>query len=117
MDALGKRNDKLGGCLTDQGGIRKRLSEIDKVKLFKGYARAREILAHAGARHIHRSWYLAAHPGGTVKINDLVDSDLQTTIENLYVCDCSVVPAAWGLPPSFTLIALGKRLAKHLQGT
>ena len=109
-----KIRDELGGCLTDRGGIRKRLSEIDKVKLFKGYARAREILAHAGARNIHRSWYLAAHPGGTVKINDLVDSDLQTTIENLYVCDCSVVPAAWGLPPSFTLIALGKRLAKHL---
>jgi choline dehydrogenase-like flavoprotein len=43
-----------------------------------------------------------------------VDSHLQTAVDNLYVCDCSVVPAAWGLPPSFTLIALGKRLARHL---
>ena len=97
-----------------QGTVAKaRGKRNDKVKLFKGYAQAREILAHAGARHIHRSWYLAAHPGGTVKINDLVDSHLQTA-DNLYVCDCSVVPAAWGLPPSFTLIALGKRLARHL---
>jgi choline dehydrogenase-like flavoprotein len=111
-----KIKDRLGGRLTDRGGIRKRLVEADKVKIFKGYAQAREILAHAGARDIHRSWYLAAHPGGTVKIGELVDSNLQTGIDNLYVCDCSVMPEAWGLPPTFTLIALGKRLARHLAG-
>jgi len=109
-----KVKDGLGGRLTDRGGVRKRLTEDDKVKLFKGYARAREILARAGARHIHRSGYLAAHPGGTVKVDELVDRNLQTAVENLYVCDCSVIPAAWGLPPTFTLIALGKRLARHL---
>jgi hypothetical protein len=26
------------------------------------------------------------------------------------------MPKAWGLPPTFSLIALGKRLAKHLAG-
>jgi choline dehydrogenase-like flavoprotein len=57
---------------------------------------------------------VAAHPGGTVKIGDIVDSNLQTEYENLYVCDCSVIPEAWGLPPTLTLIGLGKRLAKHL---
>jgi choline dehydrogenase-like flavoprotein len=111
-----KIKDRLGGRLTDRGGIRKRLTEEDKVKIYKGYAQAREILAHAGARNIHRSWYLAAHPGGTAKIGDIVDSNLRTRWENLYVCDCSVVPVAWGLPPTFTLIALGKRLARHLNG-
>jgi len=45
-----------------------------------------------------------------------VDTDLKTAIDNLYVCDCSVMPEAWGLPPTFSLIALGKRLAKHLAG-
>lgn len=111
-----KIKDSLGGRITDKGGIRKRMTELDKVKIFKGYAHAREILAHAGARNIHRSWYLAAHPGGTVKINDLVDTDLETEFDNLYVCDCSVMPEAWGLPPTFSLIALGKRLARHLAG-
>lgn len=111
-----KIKDQLGGRITGTGAIRKRLSEVDKVKIFKGYARAREILAHAGARSIHRSAYLAAHPGGTAKINDVVDTDLKTAIDNLYVCDCSVMPEAWGLPPTFSLIALGKRLAKHLAG-
>lgn len=114
LSIMVKIKDRLGGRLSDGGGIRKRLSEEDKVKIYKGYAQAREVLTYAGARNIHRSWYLAAHPGGTVKIGDLVDTDLQTGVDNLYVCDCSVMPEAWGLPPTFTLIALGKRLARHL---
>jgi choline dehydrogenase-like flavoprotein len=111
-----KIKDQLGGRLTDRGGIRKRLTENDKAAFSKGYARAKEILVQAGARDIHRSWYLAAHPGGTVKIDELVDSDLKTAFDDLFVCDCSVMPGAWGLPPTFSLIALGKRLAKHLCG-
>jgi len=111
-----KAKDSLGGRLTKRGGVRKKLAEKDKNKLFKGYARAREILANAGAKDIHKSWYVAAHPGGTVKINEFVDNNLKTEFDNLYVCDCSVMPEAWGLPPTFSLIALGKRLAKHLAG-
>jgi choline dehydrogenase-like flavoprotein len=57
---------------------------------------------------------IAAHPSGTVKVDDLLDSNLKTRFDNLYVCDCSVIPEAWGLPHTFTIVALGKRLAKHL---
>ena len=49
-----------------------------------------------------------------MKIGELVDANLKTRIDNLYVCDCSVIPEAWGLPPTLTLLALGKRLARHL---
>jgi choline dehydrogenase-like flavoprotein len=70
----------------------------------------------AGAKNIFKTGYLAAHPGGTVKIGDLVDANLKTEYDNLYVCDCSVIPEAWGLPPTLTLIGLGKRLARHLAG-
>jgi len=84
------------------------------IKLRDGYERAKKILKNAGAKHIFKTWYLATHPGGTVKINDLVDSDLKTEFDNLYVCDCSVIPFSWGMPPILTLICLGKRLAKHL---
>ena len=66
------------------------------------------------AKDICKTRCFAAHPGGTVKVGDVVDSDLQTELQNLYVCDCSVIPEAWGLPPTLTLIGLGKRLAKHL---
>jgi choline dehydrogenase-like flavoprotein len=57
---------------------------------------------------------MAVHPGGTAKIGDLVDSNLKSRLDNLYVCDCSVIPESSGLPPTLTLIALAKRLAKHL---
>lgn len=109
-----KAKDSLGGRLTDGGGLRKRLSREDEGKLLKGYARARAILERAGARDIFKSWYVATHPGATVKVGELVDADLKTEFDRLYVCDCSVIPEAWGLPPTLTLIGLGKRLAKHL---
>lgn len=111
-----KAKDSLGGRLTDSGGVRKILAKSDELKLMKGYERAKDILKNAGAKDIYKSWYIAAHPGGTVKINDLIDSNLRTEYDNLYVCDCSVIPKAWGLPPTLTLIGLGKRLAKHLAG-
>jgi choline dehydrogenase-like flavoprotein len=55
-------------------------------------------------------------PGVILMIGDVADSDLKTEVDNLYVCDCSVIPEDWGLPPSLTILALAKRLAKHLTG-
>jgi len=110
-----KVRDDLGGKLTEHEGIRKRLVKSDKEKLQKGYEYARKILRHAGATGIHKTWILAAHPGGTVKIGELLDADLKSKqCDNLYVCDCSVIPKAWGLPPTYTILSLGKRLGKHL---
>jgi len=111
-----KAKDSLGGRLTDSGGVRKKITNEDVSKLMNGYQRAKEILEKAGARNIYRTWYLAAHPGGTVKIGQHVDANLKTAFDNLYVCDCSVIPEAWGLPPTLTLIGLGKHLARHLAG-
>jgi hypothetical protein len=109
-----KVKDKLGGYLTSRGGVRKRLSDSDRKKLNRGYQVAKKILRNAGARNIYKTWYFAAHPGGTSKINDVVDTNLKTEIDNLYVCDCSVIPESWGLPPALTLLSLGKRLVKYL---
>lgn len=109
-----KAKDELGGQLTKRGGVRKRITGIERTRLASGYEHARQILENAGARKIYKTWYLAVHPGGTVKINEAVDANLQTEIDNLFVCDCSVIPEAWGLPPSLTLLALGKRLGQHL---
>ena len=109
-----KIRDDLGGRLTKRGMIRKPLTAADREKLRAGTARAREILVNAGARHIFHSAYAAAHPGGTVKVGDMLNTDLQTEIDNLYVCDASAIPEAWGKPPTLTIVALAKRLAKHL---
>ena len=114
LQIMVKAKDELGGKLTDSGGIRKMLDKNEKRKLLRGYERAKEILRNAGAKSIFKTGYLAAHPGGTVKVGNLIDSNLKTEYDNLYVCDCSVIPEAWGLPPTSTIIGLGKRLAKHL---
>jgi choline dehydrogenase-like flavoprotein len=94
--------------------LRRVFGPSEREKLASGYQRARDILQHAGARRIFKSRVVAAHPGGTVRIGEHVDADLQTEYEGLYVCDCSVIADPWGLPPSLTLISLAKRLAKHL---
>ena len=109
-----KVRDSLGGKVINDRMIWKGLTRADKQKIDTGAAHARRILEHAGAKDVYRSWYLAAHPGGTAKIGEIVDANLKTEFDNLYVCDCSVVPEGWGLPPSLTLLALGKRLARHL---
>jgi choline dehydrogenase-like flavoprotein len=44
----------------------------------------------------------------------VVDRNLETEIKNLYCCDASVMPSALGLPVIWTVVALGKRLGKHL---
>ena len=110
-----KVRDDLSGRLTDGGGVRKRLTPADREKLRKGAEIARNILHHAGAKGIYQTWRIAAHPGGTVRVGHVLDSNLKVKgCENLYVCDCSVIPEAWGLPPVLSIICLGKRLAKHL---
>lgn len=102
------------GRLVDEKRIDKRLSEKDERAFEAGYARARSILEHAGAKGIFKTPIAGAHPGGTAKIGEVVDANLQTRFQHLYVCDASVIPGECGIPPVLTLIGLGKRLAKHL---
>ncbi len=109
-----KARDSLGGKISKSGFIKKPFTQIERGKLMSGFERARKILRNAGAKDIFKTWWIASHPGGTCKINDIVDADLRTEIDNLYVCDCSVIPSEWGRPPVYTILCLGKRLGKHL---
>ena len=47
----------------------------------------------------------------------MVDTDLQTGVKNLYVCDASTFPEALDRPTVLTIISLGKRLSDHLLTT
>jgi choline dehydrogenase-like flavoprotein len=111
-----KAKDGLGGKISRAGWIDKPFTAKERGKLLHGYERAKKILTNAGAKDIFKTWYIASHPGGTCKINDIVDSNLKTEFENLYVCDCSVIPDEWGRPPVYSILCLGKRLGKHLAG-
>lgn len=114
LSIMVKIKDDLGGRITNRGSCRKDLSRSDYRKLDDGFEHAGRILRNAGVKRVSKTRVFAAHPGGTAKIGDVVDSNLKTERDNLYVCDCSVIPEAWGVPPSLTLLGLGKRLSKHL---
>jgi len=51
-------------------------------------------IRNAGVKDIFKTWWIASHPGVTCKINGIVNSDLKTEYDNLYVCDCSVIAGA-----------------------
>jgi choline dehydrogenase-like flavoprotein len=108
-----KIRDEIAGHVSARK-MRRIFGPPEREKLASGYRRSKEILRRAGARRIFKSRVLAAHPGGSVRIGEHVDANLRTEYEGLYVCDCSVIADPWGLPPTLTLIALAKRLAKQL---
>jgi len=104
----------LGGVLRDDNRYSKQLTAEDHAKLQKGNEMAREIIRHAGGKHIYTSAAGAAHIGGVMKIGEHVDENLQTEYENLHVCDGSVIPDTVKVAPTLTLICLGKYLATRL---
>lgn len=61
-----------------------------------------------------RTTVIGAHPGGTVRIGELPDKNCQTEIRNCYCMDASIIPEPWGVPPTVTIVAMAKRLARHL---
>ncbi|WP_426190859.1 GMC family oxidoreductase N-terminal domain-containing protein [Massilia sp. DWR3-1-1] len=113
LSVMVKIGDQVGGAIGPRW-VSKRLHANDRAKLARGVEMARAVLRHAGATQIFESHHFAAHPGGSVRIGDGVDSALRAGAHNLYVCDASVIPGPWGLPPTLTLLALGVRLARQL---
>ena len=116
LGIMTKTRDDSSGQVYRDGTISKPVTDADWVRLKAGSAIAREILIKAGAssKSIAVSIPQGAHPGGTAAIGKVVNTDLKTEIDGLYVCDASVLPVSPGLPPILTIVALAKRLAKNL---
>ncbi|MFS2140316.1 GMC family oxidoreductase N-terminal domain-containing protein [Duganella sp. Dugasp56] len=113
LTVMVKIRDDIGGGVGPHW-VDKTLTAADRRKLATGVDMARGILRAAGAKKIFKSWHFAAHPGGSVRIGEGVDHTLRTSTANLYVCDASVIPQPWGLPPTLTLLCLGRRLGQYL---
>jgi len=113
LSIMVKIRDEIGGAVGPRW-VSKPLHENDRAKLATGVAMARDVLQHAGATHVFASHHFAAHPGGSVRIGDGVDHNLQAGAAGLFVCDASVIPEPWGLPPTLTLLCLGVRLGQHI---
>jgi choline dehydrogenase-like flavoprotein len=108
--------DEPTGRVYDDGAVSKPVTDQDWTRLRQGSAISKEILVKAGARpdSIVVSKPASAHPTGTAAIGQVVDKDLRTEIDNLFVCDASALPVPPGMPPVLTIAALAKRLGKTL---
>lgn len=116
-----KITDDANGRIFADGRCSKPVTQRDMKRLDHGAMIAREVLLQTGAKpgSLFESKIQGAHPGGTAAIGTVVDKDLQTEIDNLFVCDASVLPAQEfndrsRFPPIVTIVALAKRLAKTL---
>lgn len=107
--------DGLGGEMDLQGKLHKDISTQDKQKLAKGVEAASNILKQAGAKHIITAPVTSGgHIGGMVRLGQDVDDKLQTQIENLYVCDGSLLDENVRVTPTVTLICLARYLSRQL---
>lgn len=113
---MNKTADEANGYVYSDGTISKPITEKDWKRLKEGSAISKEILLKAGAKSnsIVFSKIQGGHPAGTAAIGKIVDKNLQTEIDNLYVCDASVLPRSPGMPPILTICALAKKLAKKI---
>ena len=82
MGIMVKVRDDLGGTIK-QGKVHKVFSQADKQKMHQGESIAREILINAGAKKLYNTVWTSAHPGGSARIGEVVDSNLKTDYDNL----------------------------------
>ena len=117
LSIMVKTADECKGYIDDDGDVYKENTIQDIRYLAEGVATAGFILQKAGVdpNTIGSTVYRGAHPGGTAKIGEVVNSNLETEISNLFVCDASVLPISPGKPPILTILALSKRLADYLK--
>jgi len=111
-----KVRDDLDGRINLDESFSKPIDYDTWWRLNKGALLGEEILLKAGVRKddLVKTCVVAAHPGGTVRIGGLLDKNCETPIRGCYCMDTTIIPQAWGLPPTVTVVAMAKRLAKHL---
>jgi choline dehydrogenase-like flavoprotein len=116
LGIMTKIADESVGEVFPDGRFSKTITPRDRGRLDEGISIAKQILLKTGIApsSMRTTKVVSAHPGGSAAVGEVVGTDLQTKIRNLYVCDASVLPVAPGLPPILTIVALAKRLAKQL---
>ena len=108
--------DRMIGRVNPDKSFSKPIDPESRGKLDKGAALAEEILQKAGVKRgdVVKTGVWSAHPASTVRVGGLLDRNCQTPIKGCYCMDASVLPGEWGLPPMVTIVAMAKRLSKHL---
>jgi choline dehydrogenase-like flavoprotein len=111
-----KLKDEVSGGVFADGTISKHLTPLDRERLMEANGICERILLEAGAdpSSLFMTPLRGTHPSATVRIGTLLDRELKTDVNGLYVCDASVFPEALDRPTVLTIISLAKRLASHL---
>jgi choline dehydrogenase-like flavoprotein len=111
-----KLKDEISGGIDIRGRISKGLTAGDQERMSRAEAVAAGILRQAGchADSIFSTPVRGTHPSGTVRIGEMLSTNLETEIGQLYVCDASVFPEALARPTVLTIISLARRLADEL---
>ncbi len=114
MGIMVKIKDESVGNVDKHGRISKTVTASDREKLDSGIEISKELLIRSGVNKesIVVTNPAGAHPGGSAALGDVVDTRFRTQVDNLYVCDGSVLPEAPGKPPIITILALAERLAR-----
>jgi choline dehydrogenase-like flavoprotein len=109
-----KLRDEISGGIDERGRVAKGLTPRDQERLDRAEEVARRILIAAGCHSdtLFRTPLRGTHPCATARIGDVVDAELRTGVDNLYVCDASVFPEALGRPTVLTILALARRLSR-----
>lgn len=115
MGIMVKIKDESVGKVDQHGKVSKPVTSSDREKLDAGIEISKELLLRSGVKKetLVVTNPAGAHPGGTAALGEIVNSQFQTDIDNLYVCDGSVLPEAPGKPPIITIMALAERLAQN----
>lgn len=111
-----KVTDEVAGEIHAEHEINKPITARDQERFDHAVEVSRQILVRAGCvpDTIFASPVRGTHPSATVRIGEMLDANLQTGVDNLYVCDASTFPRALGQPTVLTIISLAKRLSDYL---
>jgi choline dehydrogenase-like flavoprotein len=109
--------DSSTGDLSD-GRVRKKLTPDDRARLHDGVRLCHAILEKLGIprERTFLGTRNAGHPGGMLPLSEREAESLHhhRLPANVYVADASLLPRALGNPPSLTIMALAKRVAKTI---
>lgn len=113
MMVMVKIRDGIQGEIHADGTVWRHFSMPDKTRMKRGVAQARAILRAAGGGRPFLSPWVAAHPGGSARLGEILDARLACrAAPNLHVCDAAALPEPWGLPPTVTILALARYLSR-----
>ncbi|MBA2858786.1 choline dehydrogenase-like flavoprotein [Methanococcus maripaludis] len=98
-----------------ENSVKKEMSMNDTRNLCEGVSKASKYIYNLGVENIYSTVPRGSHPGGTCAVGKVVDKNLETEIEGLYVCDASVIPKAPGAPPILVIMAISEKFVENLK--